>query len=480
MEKGIKRILGLLIFSIITLITTPQLKAASGSINVSSNTSSTVVGNTINVTVTISTDVPMGGWEYLLTYDSGKLMLVSGSASEVDSAPNASTYSRSFDYSFKVIASGTSTISVTNVLVLDMNSSPSVAIPMSIGSTTISGITYQELEASYSKNNNLSSISVNGYELSPKFDKDTLEYKVKVPSNVEKITISADREDSTASVSGTGEFDVTEGDNKFELVVTAQNGGTKTYKVVVTVEDENPIIKEIDGEKYTLIKRKSTLKAPSTYKETTIKINNIEVPAFTSEITGYTLVGMKNSKGESHLFIYDKEDDTYTLYREIKTESIIIFPKKTKIVPDYYKITKVKINGEEVEAYQYDGVKDYYLIYGVNIQTNEEGFYEYDMKNNTITRYNDKIIKELTKKIENFQLIIIILGAETALLVVIVLIVLVKKNKKNKNTTHKESSFKDFERALENDNKKEEITLEEKLPNKKTKKDKNKKEENML
>jgi len=491
MKKGLIKLLGLLIISLSLLISVPKLSASTGTISVTANSNSVMVGDYVYVDITLSSSEVLGAWKYAVSYDSSKLKLEKGSDA---GAPvgDGSQRSQTVSLTFKVIASGTSTISLFNTESIDFSGAD---MSLSVGSTTIKGITYQELEASYSKNNNLSSIKVNDYELTPAFDKDTLEYNVKVPSSVEKVTISADREDSTASVSGTGEFDVTEGDNKFELVVTAQNGGKKTYTVKVIVEDENPIIKEIDGEKYTVIKRKSTLTAPSTYKETTIKINNIEIPAFISEITGYTLVGMKNSKGESHLFIYDKEYDTYTLYREIKTESIIIFPKKTKVVPDYYKITEVTINGEKVEAYQYDGVKEYYLIYGVNIQTNEEGFYEYDVKNNTITRYNDKIIKELTKKIDNYELIIIVLGGETAFLVIVILIMLITRNKnkrkkdkiiskenkteeliKDERKKEKKVTFKDFDKALNDEPEK----IENKEEIKKSKKEKNKTKENML
>ena len=66
-----------------------------------------------------------------------------------------------------------------------------------------------------STNNNLKDLSVEGYSISPSFDKNTLEYTVNLESNVEKIKINATKEDGYASVSGVGEKDVQEGDNKF-------------------------------------------------------------------------------------------------------------------------------------------------------------------------------------------------------------------------------------------------------------------------
>ena len=55
-----------------------------------------------------------------------------------------------------------------------------------------------------SKINTLSSLKVDGFELSPQFDSDVLEYSVVVPPNTTKINISATKKDSTSTVSGTG------------------------------------------------------------------------------------------------------------------------------------------------------------------------------------------------------------------------------------------------------------------------------------
>ena len=42
--------------------------------------------------------------------------------------------------------------------------------------------------------------------------------------------------------------------NKIEVVVTAQNGSTKTYTIEVTVKDLNPITVQVDGKNYTVVK----------------------------------------------------------------------------------------------------------------------------------------------------------------------------------------------------------------------------------
>ena len=453
MKKGIKKIFCLILMSLTLLLNIPKFDAATGTISVKSNRTTAVIGSTVTVTVTISSSETLGAWDFTLSYDSSKLKLKESSAQIVDSNRVGSGKSKTYTFNLVVLAKGTSTVSVKSAKVLPLNDENDTPLNLTIKSTKITGITQAELEASYSKNNNLSSLGVEGYTLNEEFNKDTLEYTVTVPSDIEKITLTGAAEDKKASINGLGEFEVSEGENKFEVVVTAENGSTKTYTVKVNVEDKNPIEVTIDGKKYTVVKRASTLTAPATFEPATERINDIEVPAFKSKITGYTLIGLKAEDGTQNLYIYDAEYNKYTLYTELKTEGMLLFPKTAPTSPKYYKQTKVTINGTEVDAYQYDGVKDYYLVYGVNIETGTEGFYQYDMVNNTITRYNDKIINELTKKNENFLMIILILGVETIVIIMILLITLTRKRKDKIKV--KKVSFKDLDRELNEPIKKE-------------------------
>ena len=70
-----------------------------------------------------------------------------------------------------------------------------------------------------------------------KFDKDTLEYNLKVPFDTEKISISYELEDKSASVDGASEVKLIVGLNKVNLVVTAENGNKKTYVLNITREE---------------------------------------------------------------------------------------------------------------------------------------------------------------------------------------------------------------------------------------------------
>ena len=92
-----------------------------------------------------------------------------------------------------------------------------------------------KVNAPKSSNNNLSNLTVNGTKVSG-FSASKTSYTL---SNTDdnKISISAAAEDSKAKVSGTGDKTLKYGKNTFDVVVTAENGSKKTYKVIVTKND---------------------------------------------------------------------------------------------------------------------------------------------------------------------------------------------------------------------------------------------------
>ena len=115
-----------------------------------------------------------------------------------------------------VTCKSTSTGIINFVMSGDITSSDGTNTKIS-GSKSVTVVTPREK----STNNDLKSLSVEGYEISPKFDKDVNEYSVTVPSTVEKINIVAKKADSYSSIEGTGEKTVEEGVNTFEIVVTS-------------------------------------------------------------------------------------------------------------------------------------------------------------------------------------------------------------------------------------------------------------------
>ena len=86
-----------------------------------------------------------------------------------------------------------------------------------------------------SDNNYLKSLTVSGEEID--FNKNTTNYLIKVEHEVNEVTISAETEDSKASVSGTGKKTLKDYSNEFKIAVKAENETTKTYVVKISRKD---------------------------------------------------------------------------------------------------------------------------------------------------------------------------------------------------------------------------------------------------
>lgn len=83
-----------------------------------------------------------------------------------------------------------------------------------------------------SKNNDLSSLSVEGITIN--FKKNTLNYEGIVAYDKAKVKITAKADDSKAKVSGTGSKELEVGENTFKIKVTAEDKSTKTYTIKIT------------------------------------------------------------------------------------------------------------------------------------------------------------------------------------------------------------------------------------------------------
>lgn len=434
MKKYIKLFSFFITLFLSVFLLNTSIKAASATISVKSN-NSVVVGNTVKVTVTLSSSSSLGSWDFSIGYDTSLLRMTSSTAESgqrsVGYVSGSGQTSKTYTFNFKALKSGTAKVYVNNAEVYAFDES---LMSVSKGSKSISIKTQAEIEASYSKNNYLKSLSVDGYELSPSFDKETLEYTVELDSTVESIKVNASAEDSTASLIGGGEISVVEGSNTIELVVTAQNGNTRTYKITANVKEINPINVEVNDKKYTVVKRKSALTAPDNFTETTVVINNEEIPAFYNEITDYTVVGLKNEEGIVELFIYDLDSGKYTKYQELNFNSNKIFLLDAVDVPKGLKETTITINEKEVKAYKFDDNSVYYIVYGINLNTGNKDFYMYDSEEYTIQRYDTTMIDKLTKEKDRYLSIVLVLSCVCFLSMLFLLIEVNKYNKiKNEN-----------------------------------------------
>lgn len=94
-----------------------------------------------------------------------------------------------------------------------------------------------------SSNNKLSSLSVDGAELSPKFNSNTKSYTVSVPFSISSLKINAKAEDSKSKVSISNTSINAEETKDINITVTAENGSTNTYVIRATRgKDPNKVL----------------------------------------------------------------------------------------------------------------------------------------------------------------------------------------------------------------------------------------------
>lgn len=82
-------------------------------------------------------------------------------------------------------------------------------------------------------NNWLSSITVDGYALTPAFSGANTSYSLVVPDSAASINVGATAVAGTSTVSGTGNYSLNYGDNTIQITCISQSGDSRTYTLIV-------------------------------------------------------------------------------------------------------------------------------------------------------------------------------------------------------------------------------------------------------
>ena len=431
--KNIKKILLGFSLLFITLLVNVDKVSAACSVSVST-TKNVIVGNTFKVSTTVSSDV--GSWYYVLSYDSSKVQLISGNPKVVGVIGDGKTNT----YTFKALRSGTANFSVVNTALA--SNSTNKACSASSGSASVIMKTQAEIEASYSRNNNLSGLQVANAELSPAFNPDVTEYSATLPVDTTKAVVTATAEDKTAQISGVGEIDVVDGLNKVEIVVTAQHGEKKTYTINLTVQELDPIKVKVGKGEYFIVRKKGQVEnIPEGFSETTLKYEDQDVVAYKSEITKITLLALKDKDGLIELYIYNESNKSFEEFNELKGNSINLIILNGGKVPDGFEKASFKYENKTINGYKVKGSSDYnyYLVYAQNLENGNKGYYLYDTKDSSFQKYFDELdnVRQKEIKIRNY----IILGfLSLCMLIIIVKII--------KSFASKERKIKRLERKI--------------------------------
>ena len=256
---------------------------------ISVNPQNPKVGDTVTVTITVPNVHTSTVTANVTGVVSGTIKVVGG-----DMAGNPSTYSNSASYYCSQegtinVAITSNSSAVLNGTYVDVSASTSIKVNAtnSSGESTSSsssstGTTSSSSTSSgKSSNANLTNLGIRPNDFTG-FKPGTTTYNVTVPEDVESVEVYATASDSKATISGTGRKTLQNGANALNVVVTAEDGTTKTYTINVTREGTQEEQEEEETSEEEITEVKNGL--------SNITIGDLELsPSFKTDVYEYTV-----------------------------------------------------------------------------------------------------------------------------------------------------------------------------------------------
>lgn len=472
MKKITSYILSVLIMTIV-VFSNKNIVLAAGSISVSAKETTVKVGDVVLISTYISPEEY--GVNATLTKSSGAFEFVEGDNIYSDGGTPKNSIK------VKAVSEGSCTFSVRVINAFDDQLNET---SMSSGSVTITATSAssnsnkdnkdnsgsntgndnnsnkdnENKEEKKSSNASLGSLVISAGTLSPEFSAATKDYTATVDYSCSSLAVTANPADSKASVTSvTGNDSLEVGENTVSVVVTAEDGSTSTYNIVVTrrAEDDpenadkqdNWKKFDINGTEWTMVNDIPEDVVPEGFEHSKTVIDGLEYNTLHGTFGDITLVYLQSESGNG-LFVYDVAQNAAYEFVRINSEShfIVVLLPKVDDVPEGYNEVSLSIEGKGVAtAYQTkaektdDKTKDFYLVYAIN-DNGESGWYTYDSVDGTYMRTelsthtvaqeeNDTTKSELVPGIANKYLV---LAAILVLVIVILLLLLIVSAVKNR------------------------------------------------
>lgn len=232
-----RKILIFLIGAVLFVTIQTKVFAASATIRFEIEKSEIELNEQVIVSLTIDSDSDLGDFEGNITYNSQILEYIEGPACVSggdgmlhveDMDASVSHHTRSYVMTFQAIGAGECEFGFAYApLAFEYETNEA----MSVSATSM--VVRVEPPATASANANLSDLKIHPSSLTPSFDSAVTEYSVMVESSVEQLIISAIPQDINATVTVTGNENFQLGNNEVEIIVMAESGTTKVYKIHV-------------------------------------------------------------------------------------------------------------------------------------------------------------------------------------------------------------------------------------------------------
>ena len=478
----------------VMLVFTPAEHVYAQGLGLSVSSSSIAVGKTVKVTVSM----PSGYFGTVVISSSDEGVLSNG-GDGVANIGDAAGYPTSQSFSFTAKAAGSCTIKAYCTVVGDAEGNDAGGIitgastkvtvtsassnndsnsnkdnkdnsGSNTGNDSNANKDNENKEEKKSSNASLGSLVISAGTLSPEFSAATKDYTATVDYSCSSLAVTANPADSKASVTSvTGNDSLEVGENTVSVVVTAEDGSTSTYNIVVTrrAEDDpenadkqdNWKKFDINGTEWTMVNDIPEDVVPEGFEHSKTVIDGLEYNTLHGTFGDITLVYLQSESGNG-LFVYDVAQNAAYEFVRINSEShfIVVLLPKVDDVPDGYNEISLSIEGKGVAtAYQTkveksdDQTKDFYLVYAMN-DNGESGWYTYDSVDGTYMRNelstptvaqeeNDTTKSELVPGIANKYLVLAAILVLIIIILALLLLVVIVKNKKR--TANEENDEED-------------------------------------
>ena len=478
----------------VMLVFSPAEHVYAQGLGLSVSSSSIAVGKTVKVTVSM----PSGYFGTVVISSSDEGVLSNG-GDGVANIGDAAGYPTSQSFSFTAKAAGSCTIKAYCTVVGDAEGNDAGGIitgastkvtvtsassnndsnsnkdnkdnsGSNTGNDSNANKDNENKEEKKSSNASLGSLVISAGTLSPEFSAATKDYTATVDYSCSSLAVTANPADSKASVTSvTGNDSLEVGENTVSVVVTAEDGSTSTYNIVVTrrAEDDpenadkqdNWKKFDINGTEWTMVNDIPEDVVPEGFEHSKTVIDGLEYNTLHGTFGDITLVYLQSESGNG-LFVYDAAQNTAYEFVRINSEShfIVVLLPKVDDVPEGYNEISLSIEGKGVAtAYQTKGekrddqTKDFYLVYAMN-DNGESGWYTYDSVDGTYMRTklstptvaqeeNDTTKSELVPGIANKYLVLAAILVLIIIILALLLLVVIVKNKKR--TANEENDEED-------------------------------------
>ncbi len=489
-QKKVSRALMVILFSMI-FIAAYKTIAYAANVNGSISSANAVIGENVTLTVNLSSNIEIFGFDVHIQYDASKLDFVSGSSNIASVnggngritlySDTCSSKNVTATLVFKAKEAGSHNVYLT----ADSSVYDNDVVKMNLVAST--GVITATSEAPVSADNYLKNLTVyvedeNGNTTNgwfwPAFNKDTTQYYLNVDGNAKKLAITANANSGTSTVS-LNNPELVVGNNNINITVKAQDGSTKTYVIAVTKAekateretesesqtesknpdettggDQNTSNKKvtIGNKTYTITDYNNEMTLPEGYEIVDYDYKGNNIKALKGLGTGLILVAFVDDTSNVKSFVYDETADDFYKFITANVKSaqyvLVDMPSvgENINIPANYTLSSINYDNSVLVAYV-SGDSKIYIVSAIDCN-GKKGLYYLDSENNTIMRYfeNENAINTNTNtntnnnsdsdelyKVKTQSRIILIISVTIGLVMLGVILALVVSRKNSKD-----------------------------------------------